>query len=437
LKKDFETPVLAPWKSAAHVNFIDINDASQAQRQNAFGVSKTTATFPVILLYPPKGHPRYPYYVVYRKSGYDGDEAKLSHALYHSAFLFTKAVKSTPAQSDVAESLSVIHSQMAADDEAGCFLCWRRNRGTSNRPTPIQKPVVVDVDVDLPLPNIPDFEPVDEEDEPEVATAGIPQHPQVTIIYDPSGIGEEARLDCLKQLAFEEVNKYSFNGPKGRILDVNSEDAKTFPVGPEGCPAIFITDQGKILGAVSRPALLPLIRGLLGGEVDVPENPITTTVDYERIISALFAKMKSDAAFRGADGKDGSDGTSLDENSVVAKLVDRIKADDKLLALLKGPKGDPGDTPTIELPNKERHIVIVADRNAGYWQRLSGEIASAQGHYSAIRIADPPSFSTPLPQLVVFEEGKSVHRSEGLYNVSSDLAQIMRGTFPAESAGRH
>lgn len=95
-----------------------------------------------------------------------------------------------------------------------------------------------------------------------------------------------------------------------------------------------------------------------------------------------------------------------------------------------------GKIPAIDKPTKQRHIVIVADQKASYWPRLLGEIKAAEGHYSAIKTAPPPSFSVPLPQLVVYENGIPVRRSVGLYNVSNDLAQIIRGTFPSESAGQ-
>ena len=87
--------------------------------------------------------------------------------------------------------------------------------------------------------------------------------------------------------------------------------------------------------------------------------------------------------------------------------------------------------------NKEQHITIVADQKASYWPRLEGEIKGASGYYSAISIAPPPKFSVSLPQLVVYEEGVPIRRSVGLYNVSSDLSNIIRGTFlSGENAGQ-
>jgi hypothetical protein len=80
-------------------------------------------------------------------------------------------------------------------------------------------------------------------------------------------------------------------------------------------------------------------------------------------------------------------------------------------------------------PEQETHVVIVADQKASYWQRLGQEVENARAYYSAIRVAPPPSFSIPLPQLVLYRDGVPIYRSSGLRDVSTDLQRMVRGEF--------
>lgn len=144
---------------------------------------------------------------------------------------------------------------------------------------------------------------------------------------------------------------------------------------------------------------------------------------------------------RGSEGTNGNDGKTPTEAELLAlvrRIVDEKKEElkgadgqmpvvdyDKIVALVlaKIPKPDP-------LPSdKETHVVIVADQKADYWPRLSGEINYAKGYFSAIRIADPPTFSVPLPQLIVYADGKPTYRSSGLQSVANDLQRMVRGDF--------
>jgi len=94
LKTDFaESKYLSPWGQSTHLDFVNINLVSQSQR-SAFEVS-SGSKFPVIVLYPPKGS-RYPYRIVFRQSGYDGDAYRLSHDIYRVASQFIKTVNNSP-----------------------------------------------------------------------------------------------------------------------------------------------------------------------------------------------------------------------------------------------------------------------------------------------------------------------------------------------------
>lgn len=441
LKRDFETPHLSPWKSFAHVNYIDINQASQASRRVAFLVSPK-GQVPIILCYPPKNDPVYPYYLVFRQTGYDGDELKLSKALYQQVTDFQRVIAHDPK----IEATRIAAAMDAPVEKCiGCRLFHRRPWCPRPSPTPTPD---VDVDVDvtpLPLPVIPDITPdtitPDTPDDivpqPDLSpTTGIPDYPLVTIIYDSQGLGEESRLDNLRRVAMKLIEPFTLLSPKGQILEIGTDRANAFPTKPGDAPSIFVTDRGKILAAINRSTIALLLANQPEPGNDTPTTPVD--VDYQKIINAVTSALKNDPALKGADGKDGKDGSTIDAESlkkaILSELppltIDYESLNYELIAS-RLPPITPGDQ-----PDKRRHIVIVADQKASYWPRLSGEIKTAEGFYSAIKTAPPPAFSTPLPQLVVYENGIPVRRSVGLYNVSNDLAQITRGTFPAESAGR-
>lgn len=127
----------------------------------------------------------------------------------------------------------------------------------------------------------------------------------------------------------------------------------------------------------------------------------------------------------GTPGAPGPPGDVVDLSEQLAALELRLRSLEELIS-----------TPSPPQPGKESHIVIVADQKADYWPRLSGEIERAKGYYSAIRTAPPPSFSTVLPQLVVYVEGKPSYVSKGVYQVSSDLSRMVRGEFdPVKNPG--
>jgi len=453
LKQDFSTSKhLSPWTKSSHVNFIDINRASQAMRRSAYSVSPR-GEFPVIILYPPRSSSKYPYYMIFRQSGYDGDAKKLSHDMYHMGSLFIKTVNEIPRNLLSVGNTDAIHFAMTHNKESwedGCILC-SRNRPFHPRPEPDPEP-----DDDFPLPVIPDLTPdTIEPEQPETPESpetpevheGIPQHPQVTIIYDSLGIGEESRLDLLRRIAVAEVSKFPFSlqGTKARIFDVSSPDAKPFPVGPGDAPAIFVTDHGKILGAVSRVAIHTLLKDCSDADtkdadtkdadtVDEPgkpaekppaEKPPAEKPPAEKPIEPKKPDKPADS--KPADSKPACEceglpsGCDCDLGNLRSSLLGEITK------IIEKNKPDPV-VPVI--PTKDRHIVIVVDQKAGYWARLEGEVKIASGYYSAIKIAPPPKFSVPLPQLVMYENGIPVHRTIGLFQVSSDLAQITRGNFP-------
>ncbi len=96
-----------------------------------------------------------------------------------------------------------------------------------------------------------------------------------------------------------------------------------------------------------------------------------------------------------------------------------------------GPPGANGTTPEIPQtpqPTTESHITIVADRNAPWWERLSGEIAKTQETYNGIRISGLPPFPIgEIPQAVVYENGVPVRIVKGESKVLDLLSRVRRG----------
>jgi hypothetical protein len=94
-----------------------------------------------------------------------------------------------------------------------------------------------------------------------------------------------------------------------------------------------------------------------------------------------------------------------------------------------GPPGTPGATPELPPPpNTNSHIVVVVDRNAPWWERLSGEIIKTQETYSGIRITGLPPFPIgEIPQAVIYENGVPVRLVKGERNVIDLLSRVRQG----------
>jgi len=74
-----------------------------------------------------------------------------------------------------------------------------------------------------------------------------------------------------------------------------------------------------------------------------------------------------------------------------------------------------------------RHIVVVANQSSESWPRLKEDIDRASDSYSGIRLAPPPKFAVPLPQIVAYENGIPVKVIAGIREVSEALSRVARG----------
>lgn len=157
-----------------------------------------------------------------------------------------------------------------------------------------------------------------------------------------------------------------------------------------------------------------------------PAKPAVPEIDVDQIVSQLVEKLASDPRFKGPPGPAGEPGPKGDKGdpgSPGPAGKDATVDVDAIVAavLAKLPKQPPQ-------PMSETHIVVVADRGAGYWARLAGEIKAAQEVYGGIEVAAPPQgFTGALPQIVQYENGVPRVLGAGYSQVSSVLSRVSRG----------
>lgn len=76
LERDQNLRSLMAWGA---LQIVDASQPSQADRVRAWKVGNA---FPVLYCSPPAGHSRFPYYIVFRQVGYDGDARTLAERIY-------------------------------------------------------------------------------------------------------------------------------------------------------------------------------------------------------------------------------------------------------------------------------------------------------------------------------------------------------------------
>lgn len=180
-----------------------------------------------------------------------------------------------------------------------------------------------------------------------------------------------------------------------------------------------------------RPSVAPI----QAPPIASPTPPVPTTpaaIDIDKIVSQIVEKLATDPRFKGPTGERGPPGepgpkgdkgdpgeqgiagingkdATVDIDSIVAAVLERL------------PKQPPQ-------PTSETHIVVVADRGAGYWARLAGEVKAAQEVYGGIEVTAPPQgFAGALPQIVQYENGVPRVLGAGYSQVSSVLSRVSRG----------
>lgn len=140
-------------------------------------------------------------------------------------------------------------------------------------------------------------------------------------------------------------------------------------------------------------------------------------------IAALPTPKDGAPGAPGPPGPPGPPGTP----AAAADLSPILKRLDTIDEQLAGIKNQPPVTPPA--PAKaDQHIVIVADHNATYWQKLSEAIAAAGDTYKGIEVAPPPAnYEGNLPQAFVYENNSPVRNVIGQYPIQDLLARLARG----------
>lgn len=142
--------------------------------------------------------------------------------------------------------------------------------------------------------------------------------------------------------------------------------------------------------------------------------------------------MEASGKFKGKDGEDGKSPT-IDYDQLASflsgKLPKQPTVDEIVSAVIaKLPPVEPCKCKPTTEPSTSQHVVIVADKGASYWQRLSGEVQRAQDVYKGIDVAAPPAkFTGQLPQAILYENSIPRVIGVGANQVSSVLSRIVRG----------
>jgi len=182
--------------------------------------------------------------------------------------------------------------------------------------------------------------------------------------------------------------------------------------------------------------------------------PQQVSVDYERIINEVYAKMEENAdKFRGpagANGADGAMGPPGQDGQITAEhlaaISQALKNDQEFIAKTTGPPGRDGTPADVnalatevlailrtnqEIEPNWSHLVVVASQEAEYWDRLNSQIDKAQDYYHRLRVIEPPDDKDigPLPVMVAYNKGKPIRDWSGYRNVTDALHRITRGDF--------
>lgn len=107
--------------------------------------------------------------------------------------------------------------------------------------------------------------------------------------------------------------------------------------------------------------------------------------------------------------------TTEDINLAITNAINKYEADHK----------PPGP---MAPPTPEQHVVIIADHNAEYWEKLAGEMAKTAKTYKGLQESEVPEFPIGIhPQAVVYQNGVPIRIVKGLYEVENLLARLSRG----------
>ena len=82
-------------------------------------------------------------------------------------------------------------------------------------------------------------------------------------------------------------------------------------------------------------------------------------------------------------------------------------------------------------PEAERHVVVIGDPEARYYNGLQKDVTTTQTYFDAIELIDPPADRNvgTLPALVLYVNGTPALTKRGTTDVRTQLSRIRRGEF--------
>lgn len=185
----------------------------------------------------------------------------------------------------------------------------------------------------------------------------------------------------------------------------------TPPVGSQGTP--------QFSPCLPSPPPLPTPPG-----VQNPPCPPQPTIDW-----AAFEKQQKerhDALLAAQAEGFKSIVVAINGNKCNCQPTDLTEINTKLDALAVSCK------PTTPAPPAqlaaEEHVVVVADHNAPYWQRLAEAMQQTKKTYHGVQEAQLPAFPVGIhPQAVVYRNSVPVRIVKGQYEVEGLLSRLARG----------
>lgn len=217
--------------------------------------------------------------------------------------------------------------------------------------------------------------------------------------------------------------QYYYTQPAPRHRQAPSPDGiETPPVGSPGTPD-FCPNAPLPAPPIATPPIPPP-----PSTPPAPTAPISQAkpCDCGPKLDALITAVK--------DGGCKCDNSKL-EASIVAlteavknqKGCDTSKLEQKIDALVAAIQNQKPPE-TSDQPKAEEHVVIVADHNAPYWQRLAEAINNTKKTYSGIQETTLPEFAIGVhPQAVVYRNSVPVRIAKGQYEVEALLTRLARG----------
>lgn len=179
------------------------------------------------------------------------------------------------------------------------------------------------------------------------------------------------------------------------------------------------------------PGWTPAPRADQEPKVSEPKPAPSPSVDMDAIAAKIADTLAKDERFRGPKGDPGKDGApgepgpqgppgrDADPEAIAQLVIARLDYD-AIAARIS--------LPPVNAPSEPVHYVLVADRGAGYWARLNGELATARENFSTIETVEPGTqFSGQMPQLIEYRGRSPRVVARGQNAVSTALARVSRG----------